>query len=177
MQAFKGDAQELKFIASAEPIHDVIDSQKDLFLAECFEAEDLGDLLYTTLRAPLANAINEDVFKSTFKQIFESFESAGSFESYIAVFQKIFGLTVEIVFTVPGPGQLNIDITAEGLEQSNFIARHVEGLEYAYDDVVDADGFNIIFETVKGFQTQYELEQMLFEMVPAGIYTEITLSL
>ncbi len=177
MQYFKGDERELKFYEAGAPIHSLIDIQKDLFEVGCYETAPLGDLIYADLRAPLANAINPDVFRASFKELFDSFILAGTFESYISVFKKIFGNDVVIAFAVPGAGQLNIDITATGLEESNFIARYVTGLDYAYDYVVGQDGFNILFETVKGFVSQYELEQMLFEMVPAGIFCDITLSL
>jgi hypothetical protein len=75
------------------------------------------------------------------------------------------------------PGKLNIDITASGVQISDFISREIVNNEYVFDEVIDDEGDNIVFQGVKGFETQYELEQMLFEMVPAGIYTEITLTL
>ena len=83
---------------------------------------------------------------------------------------------------MPSPGKLQIDISAPGIEESNFVARHIHSNEYLYDNVIWYDGIddpggNILFQTVKGFQSQYELELMLFEMVPAGVFTEITLTL
>ena len=75
---------------------------------------------------------------------------------------------------------MTIDIEATGLEESDFVARRIEDNAYIFDSVIWYDGSgqdNIVFETVIGFQTPYELEQMLYEMVPYGIYTEISLTL
>ncbi len=175
-QYFKGDAGELKFDSVSIPITSALEIQKDLFLDGAYETSPLGDLLFDNDRAPLANAIPRSVFRIAFKQLFESFIKVGTFEAYLDVFAKIFGSDVDVEFTVPGPGQLDIDITATGLEISPMVARYILDNAYLFDNVVDYDGDNICFQTVQGFTTQYELEQMLFEMVPGGIYTVISLT-
>lgn len=180
MQKYKGDAIELKYEASASPLLDDLSLQKDEFFDGAYECFILGDLLYNENRAPLSNAIVQRIFRESFTAIFDSFLVAGTFESYIDVFTNIFGEDVEIDFTVPAPGKLEIDITATGLEESNFVARHIVNNHYSFDNVIYYEPGpvqdNIVFQTVKGFQTEYELRQMLFEMVPSGIYTTITLS-
>ncbi len=175
-QYFKGDETELKFDAAGEPILSALQLQKNNFLAGAYSTGPLGDMIFDEMRSPLANAIRKAVFRIAFNEIFEAFINVGTFEAYITVFQKIFGPTVDVEFTVPGPGQLNIDIVAEGLEISPMVARRIESGNYVFYPVVDDVGDNICFQTVLGFTTQYELEQMLFEMVPAGIYTEISLT-
>lgn len=176
MQRFKNDENEIKMEACASPILDAMSLQKDSFLADAYASQPLGDLIYEDSRSPLSNAILQIIFRESFPEIFEAFTVAGSFESYITVFKKIFGEDVDIDFEVPAPGKLNIDIVATGLEISEFIAREVVDGAYVYHEVVDDLDDQIIFETVKGFQTQYELELMLFEMVPAGIFTDIDLT-
>jgi hypothetical protein len=78
---------------------------------------------------------------------------------------------------VPAPGKLNIDIVAAGTALYDFIARIIVENEYQFDTIIDDEDDTIVFQAIKGFESQYELEQMLFEMVPAGIYTEITLTI
>lgn len=177
MQRFKGDALEEKMIASGIGAFEGVDLEKDTFYQDAYESMPLGDIIYLDNRSPLANAIPQDIFRQSFNEIFTSFQSAGTFESYILVFKKIFGDTVGIDFTVPAPGKLVIDIEADGIELSNFVARYIEDNAYVYEEVIDEEGDNIAFQTIKGFQSQYELEQMLFEMVPAGIFTEINLTI
>ena len=112
----------------------------------------------------------------SFATIFGSFLEAGSFETYLEVFRNIFGDSVEVTFAVPAPGKLTIDIVASGLALFDLIGRTIQDDTYVIDEIVDYDGNNIVGQSIKGFETQYELEQMLFEMVPAGIYTQITLT-
>lgn len=173
-QFFKGDEIELKYYNSANPTQSAYSLQKDEFFDDAYACQVLGDLLYDEQRAPLANAIPRDIFRQSFTEIFEAFVAGGTLESYLTVFRKIFGESVEIEFTIPGPGKLNIVISAAGIEISNFIARYIFNDDYIYDNVITQDGDQIVFQTVQGFQTQYDLEQLLIEMVAGGIVTQIT---
>lgn len=176
MQFFKGDSEELKYYESGRTILETLSSHKSEFFTEAYGCFVLGELLYDNNYAPLANAIPRAIFRESFETLFESFLAAGSFESYITVFKNIFGDSVEVTFTVPAPGKLNIDIVATGLETYGMTVREIVDDLYEYFTLVDDEGDRIVLQAVKGFESQYELEQMLFEMVPAGIYTEITLT-
>lgn len=178
-QKFKGDAQELKFEAVGSPILTQLEDSLDDFFEGAYDAMNLGDVLHELGASPLARAIKKSVFRQSFNAIFENFVSAGSFESYLTVFRKIFGEDVEVEFTVPAPGKLLININAT-LESFNFVARTLVSMVYVFDNVIyeDGDGSgNILFEVFKGFESQYELEQMLYELVPGGIFTDISLTL
>lgn len=150
--------------------------QLDLFFENAYQAFPLGEAIYDADASPLANAIDRGIFREAFSEIFEAFTKAGTFESYLDVFRNIFGDDVDVDFTVPDPGELEITIVATGLQLSEFVSRYIEDDVYFFDEIIDYDDDNIVFQTVKGFQTQYELEQMLFEMVPAGIATTINLT-
>lgn len=180
MQNFKNDDIELQYINSGNPLFDMLSLSKDEFYDGAYYCGPLGDLLHDVNRSPLADAIDPDIFRTSFNTIYEAFAHSGSFESYLTVFADIFGDDVAVTFAVPGPGQLNISIIAQDLVLDDFVARHISFDTYLYDDVVWYDSTpasgNIIFSSVKGFKTQYELEQMLFEMVPDGVFTTITLS-
>lgn len=176
-QKFKGDETELKFYNSGQPIAALMSDSKTDFFDGAYACAVLGDLLFNERRAPLANAIPQDIFRGSFSEVFDAFLVAGSFESYLLVFKKIFGDDATITFTVPAPGKLQIAIEAAGIELSNLIVRQIENDAYVNYRMIDQEGNAIMVQTIKGFQSQYELEQMLFEMVPDGIYTEITLTL
>lgn len=175
-QFYKGDATELKYYNSVQPISDTLSAQKDLFLSDAYGCFVLGELLYDNDFAPLAKAIPRDVFRETFETVFDNFLVAGTFESYMEIFRKVFGDDVDVEFTVPGAGQLTIDVESSGLQLSPWVARRIVSNAYVYDNVVDDLGNQIVFQSVKGFETQEELEQLLFELVPDGIYTQITLT-
>lgn len=176
-QYFKGDATELKYYNSANPTLTALSSNKDDFYEGAYSAAPLGDVIFDDDRSPLSNAIPKEIFRIAFKEIFDAFIKVGTFEAYLTVFSKIFGEEVTVNFTVPAPGKLTIDISADEVELADFIARYIEDNEYIFDEVIDYDGDNIVFQSVKGFTSQYELERMLFEMVPAGVYTDINLTI
>ena len=177
-QYYKGDAIEKKFDSSAKPLLDILGAERDDFLENAYTAYGLGAALWDENLTPLSNAIDRDIFMQSFSAIFDAFVVAGSAESYLTVFRKIFGEDVEVTFTVPAPGKLTMDILAQGVELTNFVAREIANDNYVFANVITQDGLdNIVFQSIKGFTSQYELEQMLTEMVPAGIVPTITLEL
>lgn len=177
MELFKGDATEQKFVDCPSDILDAIGLALDDFLDGAYGAVPLGELIFDDRRVSVTNAIDRDIFIHSFKELFESWAFAGTFESYITFFQKVFGVEVVIEFTVPDPGKLLINIEATGTEESPFISREIIDNDYVLSLVVDYDDDNIVFNTIQGFQTQQELETALKTLVPAGIYTEVTLTL
>lgn len=178
MQRFKeNDPKEAKIIAAGEPAFDVCELALDDFFENCFDAEPLGDVIHALKASPFANAIDLPIFRRSFNEIFQTFGFAGTFNSYIDIFKKIFGESTDVTFTVPGPGQLEILIEAPGLELFDMVARLIEDNQYVLYDIVDENGDTICFQTVLGFTTKYELELMLRELVPAGINCDITLDL
>ncbi len=207
MQKFKGDDTENKFINAGVPAFDLIDAEQDAFEAGAYDAAPLGDILWTDERAPLAQTIKQEIFRDAFQEIFLQFKVAGTFESYIAIFKKVFGNQVDVNFTVPAPGKLTMAVTVQGFSLDDIIdddsdsiitqdgvdhivvktrnavdlaialvREFVDGMSVYYE-LIDSDGDNIGFQFIKGFKTPYELEQMLFEFVPAGIFTTITLTI
>lgn len=55
-----------------------------------YESIPLGRILVRRKRVPLTNAIRREVFQYSFMKIFEAWSFAGTAESYITVFKKIF---------------------------------------------------------------------------------------
>jgi hypothetical protein len=176
-QPYKGDAVELKWTGGGADAFDTIGMQLDLFYEECFECFMLGEIISESELSPLANAIDPEIFRESFVEIFDAFVAGGTFEAYLTVFAKIFGEDAIVEFTVPAPGKLTIAIEAAGIETSNFISRTIESNSYVFANMLTQADEQILFQSIKGFASQYELEQMLFEMVPAGIYTTISLTL
>lgn len=177
VQFFKeNDALEQKMYESGAAAMSAAGMTLDDFDADAYESQPFGDIISDNNLSPLSNAITKEIFRQFFNEVFLAFGSAGTFESYISVFKKIFGDDVDIVFTVPDPGSLEIDITTMNIEVFNFVARRIVDDQYVFDNVVTEDDEQILFRSIKGFESQYELEQMLFELVPGGIATTITLA-
>lgn len=177
MQYFKGDGLEIQMANSGIPAAANLGLQLDEFFDQAYACFVLGELLYDNNLSPLANAIDRAIFRESYSVIFDAFIVAGTFESYITVFKNIFGDDVDVTFTVSAPGKLQIVILAAGDALYDLVARSIVSDAYVIDEIVDEAGDNIDASLPKGFSTQYELEQMLFEMVPDGIYTDISLSI
>lgn len=174
---FKGDELEVQMYNAFKAAFENIESSLDEMAEGVYTSQPMGELLYDTERVPLTNAIDREVFITCFSEIFEAWALSGSFEAYLTVFRKIFGETVTVVFDVPGPGQLTIDVTAESTHEFEFIARVIESGSYVTHNVVDDLGNQIVFTGVLGLQEESDLEKILFVLVPAGIYTEISLTI
>lgn len=177
-QYFKGDSEELKFYNSTLTVFDSLSLQRDEFFDDAYACYILGELLYDNGLSPLSNAIDRNIFRTSFESIVESFVEVATFEAYISVFEKIFGTGVDITFTIPAAGKLEIDIIASDVELTDFVSREIVDDAYVFSIIQTQDEVDtLVFQSIQGFTSQYELEQMLFEMVPAGVYTEITLTL
>jgi len=177
MQYFKGDSTEIKYDESAKTLLDIISVDLNTFFDESFDCFVLGDVIWDSDRSPLANAINKSIFRESFPAIFEVFLEAGSFEGYLSVFRNIFGDGVDVSFTVPAAGKLEIDITSDQVVLSDLVAREVVNNAYVFSEIIDHEDDNIAVQSIKGMESEAEVEQMLFELVPDGIYTEITLTI
>lgn len=176
MQNFKGDELELKFLECIRPITSILSLDKNDFLADAYDCELLGNMIYNLQNAPVVKNVVREVFRKSFNEVFKSFESAGSFETYISVFTKIFGEDVIVEFVEEDFGHLIINITATTIDLVNIEVRELVAEEYFSDILVDDLNENILFKVFKVVASQYEIEQMLYEMVPMGVFVEINLS-
>lgn len=177
MKYFKGDDKELKVYQAGDGMLTSISLALNEYFEDVYGSKPLGAFLFDEQRFPLTNAIKRDIFINCFQELFQAWSFCGTFESYILVFKKIFGEDSTIVFTVPDPGKLTIDITSTGLQDYEFLARAIVENEYISDTVVDDVGDTIVFSAVQGIETQSELEKVLFTMVPNGIYTTVSLTI
>lgn len=130
VQLFKGDALELKMAEVGLAPANSIALSLDLFFQGAYSSRPLGEFLYDQNRIPLVNAIKREIFIQSFRELLDAFAYAGTLESYISLFKKIFGEDVQIEFTMQGP--------SGGLAEYAFIDD--EG-----DFIVDGDGDVLYF--------------------------------
>jgi len=174
---FKGDDLENKYFNVGSNLFDQIETEKTSFFNDCYENKLLGEIIHKSKIAPLSNAIPLDVFKDSFNAIFNIFLEAGSFEGYLTVFKAIFGPDVDVTFTVPAPGKLGIVIEAQGLLTFNLAARKIVSDAYVFEPLVDHNDNNIVVNFIRGLSSQSEVEIMLNELVPQGVWTDIDLTI
>ena len=177
IQPFKAtDLKEARVRDCFLPTLELLGNERDNFDAGAYEAFPLGDVLFATGH-PLASTIPMEVFRSSFPAINEFFQRPGTFEFYIEVFKKVWGEDAEIEFTVPAPGKLLISIEALSIQFNLAIARRIVSNAYVYDELIDEDGDNLIFQGTQGLQTQREAEALVLELHPNGIWVEIDLTI
>lgn len=152
------------------------EADQDAFYEGAYETYALGEVLYDLDRDPLTGVITRDVYRKSYPALHELFTRPGTFEFYLSVFRRIFTEDTDIQFSIPGPGQLHIEINALTLETFNILVREVVDGEYVYHNLVTSD-FNepIIGTGVTGIKTQEEIEGLINEISAYGIYTTIEL--
>ncbi|AEG42328.1 hypothetical protein BdPhPhi1402_gp31 [Bdellovibrio phage phi1402] len=177
MQFFKStDADEQKFYQIAASTMDILEAQENAFFAEAYACFILGQVLYDTGASTISTAIPRYIFRTAFFAIFDSFVEGGSLESYMTVFRAIFGDSVSVEFEVPQPGVLYINI--QGLEYITepITGRRIVDNKYVYDDILDSNGEQILAQTTMGVKTQKDMDIIMPELTPEGIFVQTTLT-
>ncbi len=172
-QKFKGDDTELKMVACAEPAFANTSASLDDFYEECYDASPFLLMLYEEGRVPFSERVKRDAFVEFIREVLNRFPFIGTYETYLFVLRAIFGELSEITFTVTAPGKLQIDVNATSNLEFDFIAR--DGLGNLFN-MTTQDGLTLGFRGVAGIDTEYELELLFSEIMPAGIIPDITLT-
>lgn len=177
LEAFKpNDPVEAKVLNAFLAACSIIALDLDEYYDGCDEAFPFGDVLFDTGH-PLAGVLTKEVFRTSYPAIHELFTRAGSFEFYLSVFRSVWGEDVEIEFTIPAPGKLEINIEALAATGDDALARSIVDDVYVYDELTTDAGDNLIFQGSTGIKTQRETDALVRELHPAGVWVEATLSI
>lgn len=174
-QNFKGDATELKMQDVADPLLDLTDIALDEFYSDGFNANDFLLKMYDDGRMPFSERINRDAFVDFIKDALINFPFIGTFEIYLTILKAVFGEETEIRFYVTTPGALSIDVAAVGNSIFQFVGREFVSGQFEFFDMIDSDGDLLVFRGIIGIETEYELNLLFSEMMPAGIVPSISL--
>ncbi len=175
-QSFKGDSVETKMRSVADPVFDLTNASLDDFYDQGFDASPFLLMLYDNGKIPYSQRIKRDYFVVFIKEALKRFPVIGTFESYVFILTAIFGEFTEINFEVPGAGKLAIDITAADSVEFEFVGREFEDGVFSIFNIVDYDGSLLIFRGIPGIQSEYDLELLFSEIIPAGIFPDTSLS-
>lgn len=175
-QKFKGDAKELKMEAAGQPALDLCSNALDDFYDGCYSAADFLLALYDEGRMPFSDRVPRDAFVDFIGEAIPNFPFTGAFEAYIFMLRAIFGAGTEMQFDVPAPGKLEIIVNAAAAKEFNWIGREWAAGAFEEFGLVTSDGAELEFVSVPGIDTPEELSQLLAELIPAGIWPDITLT-
>lgn len=176
-QYFKDtDEKEKKFALCFSPILEDINRSLDQFHDGAYTCFKLGEVLLALKRSPMVGVVSDETFIQSFAAIHQFFTRPGTFEFYLEVFRKIWGDDVEVEFTIPEPGKLEIAIDALSASEDFAMARYIVDNQYFFDELIDHEGDNLIFQTTQGIKTQAETDALLRELHPVGVWVEATLT-
>ncbi len=175
-QKFKGDAFELQMEDAAAPAFNQTEHSLDDFYNGCYTSAPWLLALYDEGRMPFSERVPRDSFVTFFKQALTYFPSTGTFEAYLFILEAIFGEGTDIIFDVPAAGKLEILVNAASALSFEFQGREFNGDGYNLFEVVTSDGETIEFRGISGIDSEAELIQLLSELIPVGIFTDIALT-
>lgn len=179
LQPFKEtDLLEPKFRDALLPTLETLGDSHDDFWNGADTAANLGDVLFALDRDPMANGVlTPEVYRKAFWAIHQIFTRPGTFEFYLEVFRAIWGDDVEVVFTVPLPGVLQIGIGEITLADFDLAFREIVSDVYVYSNAVTEAGEQIIVRDTLGTKNQSEVNALMQEISPDGIFATATLTL
>lgn len=174
-QYFKGDAKEIKFDTVGKGPIDLTGLALDQFYDEAFDCAEFLLMLYDEGRVPFSDRVPRDAFVSFLIQCIANANFIGTYESYIFLVNGIFGEGSSIFFGTPVAGKITMIISSSSTANFTFVARELIDGGYEYFDMVTGDGETLEFVGFPGIESEAELQQLLAEFIPAGIYADITL--
>lgn len=175
-QKFKGDALELKMEEVGIPAMDLCGQALDDYNAGGYDSAPFLLMLYDEGKMPFSDRVPRDSFVAFFREALTRFPFTGTFESYIFIMQSIFGDGSTVLFDVPAPGKIQMLVNAASSLEFNFVAKEfIDGIVQE-NNVVDSDGNQFTFRGIFGIDSEFELQMLLAELIPAGIFPDITLA-
>jgi hypothetical protein len=174
-QYFKGDATEIKYYQSGSDIMDLQAGFLDEFFEGAFDNAVFLLMLYDEGRMPFSDRIPREAFISFLIECIANVNFIGSYESYIFLITRIFGAGSSVFFEETAPGVLTLTASATNTIDYDFVVREVIDGEYVVSELVTELDEQLIFAGFPGIESEAELNQLLSEFVPAGIYPDITL--
>ncbi len=175
-QKFKGDDTELKMEAAAKPAFDSVSLGLDRFMADGYNASPFLLMLYDEGRAPFSDRVPREAFVEFIKEALTRFPFTGTFESYIFIIEAIFGAGSGVIFDVPAPGKLEMLVNASSSVEFPLLFREIVDGAEVEGNIVTSDGDIFTASGISGIDSEFELEMMLAEIIPAGIFPTVTLA-
>jgi hypothetical protein len=172
-EKFKGDPTELKFDNAGRPAMDLIGRDLDDFFNGCYEANPFLLQLYDDRRIPFADRIKREAFLAFIKELFSRYGFVGNVDTHLFVLRAIFGELSEIFFSLPNPGHLELDINATSSLEIEFMGRD---LSNDFFNITDHLGNDLMFRALPGIETSAQLALLFSEIMPAGVYYDISLT-
>lgn len=166
MKQFKeGSANELKFIEAGASAFDVTSDSLDSMFEGASTSTPFLLMLYDEGRVPYYQRIKRDAFVNFYKEALTWFPTMGTFEAYLFILRAVFGVESEFFFDSSDPGTLQITINIANEFTFDFIGYDSIG-EF---EMVTDEGDTLVFRSVSGLESEYDVELFFSELIPIGI--------
>ncbi len=176
-QNFKGDATELKYLAAGEPAFELTRVSLHEFFQGAYDCDEFLLMLYDAGRMPFSSRVPRDAFVSFIRQAIPDFPSTGTFEVYIFMIKALFGDSAIIQFTIPAAGKLQIEVNAPGSSlEFDWVAKEIVGGGTILTQMITHDSEEFLFNGISGIETEAQLQILLAELFPMGIYATLELT-
>ncbi len=162
-------------IAAGRPPLDLCSAELDAYFAGCYEAADFLLMLYDSARMPFSDRVPRESFVSFMLQAIPNFPVTGTFESYLFILRSIFGANTDVLFDVPAAGKLSMLVNAAASLEFDLVVREFVDGAYVFYNLETQDEEQIEARGIAGIDSQAQLEALLAEIIPAGIWPDITL--
>jgi hypothetical protein len=91
--------------------------------------------------------------------------------------KALFGESATILFTVPAEGKLTIEVNAPGSSlEFDWVAKEIVGGVTNLTQLATRDGDLFLFNGISGIETEAQLQILLAELMPVGVYTTLALT-
>jgi hypothetical protein len=174
-QNFKGDSKELKMQAVAGPLLDLTDVALNSFYSDGYDCNEFLLMLYDEQRMPFQK-LSRLAYIQFIKEALKRFPSAGTFEFYLFILRAIFGDLSEINFELTDPGKISIEVNATSRLEYDLIAREFIDGSYVDYELIDYNFDILTARGLAGIENEYQLGLLFSEILPCGIYPEISLT-
>lgn len=175
-QTFKGDTLEQQMIDAGDPAFEACIQALNSFFQNCYTSHDFLLMLYDNGRMPFSDRVPRDVFIGFIQEAIPNFPVTGTFEAYLFILKSIFGEETEVQFDVPAAGKLEMLVAAEASLDFNFLASEFSGGVFQEYTMQTTTGDDITFTGISGIDSEAELSALLAELIPVGIWPDITLT-
>ena len=121
IQLFRREEVDVKNFALWLACHNHTMSGLSDYFNDAYGNKKLAEVIYSGEHADFFKLIKKSIFIKCFSALLESANRIGSFETLTTIIKAIFGHSANVVYSVPAPGILSVDITQHSSDSLEWV--------------------------------------------------------
>ena len=138
-----------------------------IWISDAYKNHQLGQMLHESNSFELGAYLKEAFIREKYDLVVEAFAHLGTYEAYILLLKATFGEDITIVFTNPSAGVLNVTVDNYGVDGDNLTTQVPDNLTTQVPE-------NLVTRKIDSLLSPKEMELLLQQMVPEGIFATFT---